>query len=208
DGDTGPNTGGMGAVSPVPAVDELLAHRIRADVLDRTVAGLREDGVRYVGVVFAGLMLTSDGPKVLEYNARFGDPETQVLLPRLRSDLGRLLAAAADGGLGTIEPPETVGAAVTVVLASEGYPGRYEVGHPIEGLADAERDGAIVFHAGTRERDGRVVTAGGRVLSVTAVGDSIADARERVYGAASRISFRGMHLRSDIAARAAEEERT
>jgi phosphoribosylamine--glycine ligase len=130
-----------------------------------------------------------------------------VLLPRLRTDVGRLLAAAAGGDLTTIEPPETVGAAVTVVLASAGYPGRHEVGHPIEGLADAERDGAIVFHAGTRERDGRVVTAGGRVLSVTAVGDSIADARERAYEAASRISFRGMHLRSDIAARAAEEER-
>ncbi|HYF11498.1 MAG TPA: phosphoribosylamine--glycine ligase [Actinomycetota bacterium] len=207
DGDIGPNTGGMGAVSPVPAVDEVLADRIRADVLDRTVAGLREEGVRYVGVVYAGLMLTSDGPKVLEYNARFGDPETQVLLPRLRSDLGRLLAAAADGRLAAIDPPEMAGAAVTVVLASEGYPGRYDVGHPIEGLADAEREGAIVFHAGTRERDGRVVTAGGRVLSVTAVGDSIADARERAYAAASRISFRGMHLRRDIAARAAEEER-
>jgi phosphoribosylamine--glycine ligase len=144
---------------------------------------------------------------VLEYNARFGDPETQVLLPRLRSDLGRLLAAAAEGDLGSIEPPEMAGAAVTVVLVSGGYPGRFDVGHAIEGLADAERDGALVFHAGTRERDGRVVTAGGRVLSVTAVGDSIADARERAYAAASRISFRGMHLRGDIAARAAEEER-
>jgi phosphoribosylamine---glycine ligase len=207
DGDTGPNTGGMGAVSPVPLVGERLADRIRGEVLEPTVRALAAEGVPYVGVVYAGLIVTADGPKVLEYNARFGDPETQVLMPRLRSDLGELLAAAADASLAGVPAPAVEGSAVTVVLASGGYPGSYPTGLPIEGLEDAERvEGATVFHAGTSERDGRVVTSGGRVLSVSASGGTIAAARERAYEAASRISFDGMHLRSDIAARAAREE--
>jgi phosphoribosylamine--glycine ligase len=197
----------MGAVSPVPLVDEGLAARIRGEVLEPTFRALAAEGVPYVGVVYAGLIVTADGPKVLEYNARFGDPETQVLMPRLPSDLGELLAAAADGSLAGAPEPVVEGAAVTVVLASGGYPGSYATGLPIEGLEDAGRvEGATVFHAGTVERDGRVVTSGGRVLSVSATGDSIAAARERAYEAASRISFEGMHLRTDIAARAAREE--
>jgi phosphoribosylamine--glycine ligase len=207
DGDAGPNTGGMGAVSPVPLVDGALAERIREEVLEPTVRALAAEGVPYVGVVYAGLIVTADGPKVIEYNARFGDPETQVLMPRLRSDLGELCAAAAEGSLGGMPAPALEGAAATVVLASGGYPGPYATGLPIEGLEDAERvDGVTVFHAGTAERDGRVVTAGGRVLSVSATGETIAMARDRAYEAASRISFEGMHLRRDIAARAAREE--
>jgi hypothetical protein len=179
----------------------------RDEVLEPTVRALAAEGVPYVGVVYAGLVVTSDGPKVIEYNARFGDPETQVLMPRLRSDLGELCAAAADGSLGGLPAPVLEGAAVTVVIASDGYPGPYPTGVPIDGLEDAERvSGVTVFHAGTAERDGRVVTAGGRVLSVSATGETIAVARDRAYEAASRISFEGMHLRRDIAARAAREE--
>jgi phosphoribosylamine---glycine ligase len=206
DGDTGPNTGGMGAYSPVPLVDDALAERIRTEVLEPTVVGLAEDGVPFVGVVYAGLMVTRDGPKVLEYNARFGDPEAEVLLPRLETDLVELCLACAEGRL----EPEPISmrpeACVTVVLASGGYPGPSETGFEISGLEDAERiEGVTVFHAGTAERRGRVVTAGGRVLSVSGLGDSIAAARERAYEAVSRIAFDGMRYRSDIGARAAEE---
>jgi phosphoribosylamine---glycine ligase len=196
----------MGAVSPVPLVDEALAARIRDEVLEPTVRALAEEGVPYVGVVYAGLIVTSEGPKVLEYNARFGDPEAEVLLPRLETDLVELCLACAEGRL----EPEPISmrpeACVTVVLASGGYPGPSETGFEISGLEDAERiEGVTVFHAGTAERRGRVVTAGGRVLSVSGLGDSIAAARERAYEAVSRIAFDGMRYRSDIGARAAEE---
>ena len=209
DDDAGPNTGGMGAYSPLPFVDEAIAERIRTEILERTVRALDEHGVPYRGVLYAGLMLTDEGPKVLEFNCRFGDPETQVLMPRLGSEPADLLLACARGGLGDAEVKLRPEACVTVVLASGGYPGAYETGFVIEGLdAAAAVEGATVFHSGTAERQGRVVTAGGRVLSVSATGTSIAEARDRAYEASERLSFEGMHHRTDIAELAAKEERT
>jgi phosphoribosylamine---glycine ligase len=203
DGDAGPNTGGMGAYSPLPWLDEGTEARIWEMVV-ATVTALRDDGVEYAGLLYTGLMLTSDGPKVLEYNCRFGDPETEVVIPRLRGDLAELLHACAAGRLSDVKVDLSEDAAVTVVLASGGYPGRYETGVQIEGLEEAAASpDAVVFHAGTFEREGRVVTAGGRVLAVTGWGPSIPDARARAYEAASHISFDGMTRRSDIAARAA-----
>ena len=208
DGDAGPNTGGMGAYSPVPFVDDALAERIDRQILGPTVAAMASEGVPYAGVLYAGLMLTEDGPKVLEYNARFGDPETQVLMPLLETDLAELTLACAEGALERVEVALSPRACVTVVLASGGYPESVERCLPITGLAEASAvEGAIVFHAGTAEREGRVVTAGGRVLSVSGLGDTIAEARERAYEAVAHISFDGMRWRSDIGARAAEEER-
>jgi phosphoribosylamine--glycine ligase len=207
DGDRGPNTGGMGAFCPVRGLDERTAKAIEQDVLLAIVAALRAEGVDYRGVVYAGLMLTEDGPKVLEFNCRFGDPETQVILPRLRSDLGEALLACARGDLGGAGLAWDERACVGVVLASGGYPGPFSTGIPIEGLPDAGADAGLpgdvrVFHAGTERRSGRVVTAGGRVLTVTALGDGLAAARDRAYGAASRIRFDGMMLRHDVAERA------
>ena len=209
DRDTGPNTGGMGAFSPVPSVDDALERRIWSETVVATIDALRAEGVSYTGCLFAGLMLTPDGPKVLEFNCRFGDPETEALLPRLGPELADLVLACAQGRLGEVTAGEPDGAAVTVVLASGGYPGAYETDREIRGLgAAAEVDGATIFHAGTAERDGRVVTAGGRVLAVTALGDTLGLARARAYEACGRISFDGMRYRSDIAARAAEGETT
>jgi phosphoribosylamine--glycine ligase len=208
DGDGGPNTGGMGAYSPVPFVDEVLADRIVSDVLAPTVRAMAEDGTPYRGVLYAGLMLTAGGPRVLEFNCRFGDPETQALMPRLATEPAELLMAAARGELASTRIELRTQACVTVVLASKGYPGAHETGFEISGIADASRvDGALVFHAGTKERQGRVVTAGGRVLSVSALGDSLGQARDRAYEACSRISFEGMQHRTDVAAAAAGEER-
>jgi phosphoribosylamine---glycine ligase len=202
DGDTGPNTGGMGSYAPAAGwgaaeVEELL------DAVHRPV--LRELAARaapFVGVLFAGMMLTDDGPRVLEFNCRFGDPETQSLLPLLDGDLDGVLAAAAAGELAGVEVDTSDRAAVTIVLAAAGYPERGDTGALIEGLADAEETGALVFHAGTAVQDGHVVTNGGRVLDVTAVGETIADARERAYEAVDLVSFRGARYRRDIAARA------
>jgi phosphoribosylamine--glycine ligase len=209
DDDAGPNTGGMGAYSPLPWIDAADERAIWDDVVKPTIAGMAAEGAPYRGVLFAGLMLTADGPKTLEYNCRFGDPETEVLLPRIDGDLGELLAACADGDLSTVRPVFRNDAAVTIVLASGGYPGAYETGFPIEGLGDAERvEGVTVFHAGTALRDGTVVTAGGRVLAVSAIGETLAEARGRAEQACDRISFEGMHRRHDIAARAAGEETT
>ncbi|HEY7661235.1 MAG TPA: phosphoribosylamine--glycine ligase [Actinomycetota bacterium] len=208
DGDVGPNTGGMGAFSPVPLVDDSTAERIRVEILERTVRAMAEEGVPFRGVLYAGIMLTDAGPHTLEFNARFGDPETQVLMPRLVSSPSALLLACAEGTLADAAIEVDPRAAVTVVLASGGYPGAYESGAPIEGLAAAEDAGATVFHSGTAERGGRVVTAGGRVLSVTATGASVAEARERAYEACARISFPGMHHRTDVAALVGREERT
>ncbi len=206
DGDAGPNTGGMGAYSPLPWIDEATEAEVW-DLCRRTVATMADDGVPYRGVLFAGLMLTTEGPKVLEYNCRFGDPETEVLIPRLRTDLADLLLAAATGGLADLKVDWTPDAAVTVIVASGGYPGAYATGIPIEGLESAAQvEGAVVFHAGTAEADGKVVTSGGRVLSVTGVGSTIGDARARAYGAVSRIGVEGAIHRTDIAARAAEGE--
>jgi phosphoribosylamine--glycine ligase len=209
DDDAGPNTGGMGAYSPVPFVDDVAAERIRTDVVEPTVRAMADEGVPYRGVLYAGLMLTDAGPRVLEFNCRFGDPETQALMPRLASEPAALFLACARGELPSRRVELRPGACVTVVLASGGYPGGYETGFEIEGLESAERvAGATVFHSGTAERRGRVVTAGGRVLSVSATGSSIAEARERAYDASGRVSFEGMRYRADIAALAAKEERT
>jgi phosphoribosylamine---glycine ligase len=209
DDDAGPNTGGMGAYSPVPFVDDATAERIRTDIVERTIRAMADEGVPYRGVLYAGLMLTDAGPRVLEFNCRFGDPETQALMPRLASEPAALFLACARGELPSLRVDLRPGACVTVVLASGGYPGAYETGFEIEGLEAAERvGGATVFHSGTAERRGRVVTAGGRVLSVSATGSSIAEARERAYDASGRVSFEGMRYRADIEALAAKEERT
>jgi phosphoribosylamine---glycine ligase len=203
DGDTGPNTGGMGVYSPVPGVDEETLATMK-HLLEQTVAGMHRENLRFRGVLYGGFILTKDGPKVLEYNARFGDPETQVLLPRLQTDLIDVMLAVADGRLEAQSVKWSDDAAVCVVLAAGGYPGEYEKGKVITGIADAESlPGVIVYHAGTAVReDGAIVTNGGRVLGVTAVAPTLAEARDRAYEAADRISFEGMHMRRDIGARA------
>jgi phosphoribosylamine---glycine ligase len=204
DGDTGPNTGGMGAYSPVPFLDETTRRRILQEVIEPTVRALAAEGIAYRGVLYAGLILTPGGPKLLEYNCRFGDPETQAILPRLDADLGRLLLGSAEGRLDPAAVRWSEEACVTVVLASGGYPGPYRTGLPIRGLDRARNlDKTVVFHAGTEVRDGTVVTAGGRVLAVSATGKGLGEARERAYRAASLISFDGMHRRTDIAEEAA-----
>jgi len=201
DGDMGPNTGGMGAYSPVPWVDEGMERRIWDEVLVPTVRAMESEGVRYAGLLYAGLMVTEDGPKVLEFNCRFGDPETQAIVPRLRSDLGEMLLASVEGNIGNYKALWASDVCVTVVLASGGYPGPYETGFVIDGLDEAGAiDDVVIFHAGTAERRGRVVTAGGRVLAVSALGATAEEARDRAYQACSRISFPGMHFRRDIAA--------
>jgi phosphoribosylamine---glycine ligase len=202
DGDQGPNTGGMGSYSPVPGIDADRAREIAAAVHQPVVDELRRRGTPFHGVLYAGLMMGAGGePKVLEYNARFGDPETQAVLPRLRSDLLELLEASTrPGGLAGVELEWAEDWAVTVVLASRGYPESSSSGDAIDGLDEVE--GAEVFHAGTAERDGEIVTAGGRVLNVTGLGATPGEARDRAYAAAERITFDGRQLRSDIAARA------
>ncbi|MGZ5350177.1 MAG: phosphoribosylamine--glycine ligase [Actinomycetota bacterium] len=206
DGDAGPNTGGMGAYSPLPWIDDAVERQIW-DLCRRTVETMGADGLTYRGLLYTGLMLTSEGPKVLEYNCRFGDPETEVVIPRLGTDLADLLLAAATEGLADVKVDWTPDAAVTVMIASGGYPGAYRTGVPIDGLDAADEvEGAVVFHAGTAEADGRVVTSGGRVLSVTGLGATIGAARATAYDAASRIRFEGSFHRTDIAARAAEGE--
>jgi phosphoribosylamine--glycine ligase len=204
DGDSGPNTGGMGAYSPVPVAGQDVVNAVMAEAVEPTLATLRAHGIDYRGVLYAGLMLTPDGPKVLEYNVRFGDPEAQVVLPRLTSDLAELLREAAAGRI-EADPAFDTAASVTVVLASEGYPVSPRTGDVIEGIeAAAELPGVTVFCAGVgRDGDGRLVTAGGRVLNVTGVGHSIAEARGRAYAAVERMSWPGMHHRADIAADAA-----
>jgi phosphoribosylamine--glycine ligase len=200
DGDTGPNTGGMGSFSPVPEVDDALVERIRAQVHQPVVDELARRGTPFHGVLYAGLMLAADGPKVLEFNVRFGDPETQAVLPRLRSDLLDLLQRATrPGGLAGAALEWDPRAAVTVVLAARGYPEAPASGDVISGL-DRVPEGVEVTHAGTAERDGEVITAGGRVLNVTALGDGTRSAREHAYAAADVIAFEGRQLRRDIAA--------
>ncbi len=201
DGDTGLNTGGMGAYAPAPiATPEFIAETTRT-VLQNALDGLRAEGRTFVGVLYAGLMLTPDGPRVLEYNARFGDPETQVILPLLESDLVDVLMACAEGRLSEVEVTWRPGAAACVVLSSEGYPGAYPKGRQIEGLDRVLVD-AVVFHAGTAEQGDQVVTAGGRVLAVSGWGDDIGAALDRAYAAVSGLSFAGMHFRRDIGWRA------
>jgi phosphoribosylamine---glycine ligase len=205
DGDEGPNTGGMGSYSPVPGIDEATVQEIAATVHQPIVEELRHRGTPFHGVLYAGLMMTASGPKVLEFNARFGDPETQAILPRLRSDVLDLLdRSARPAGLEGTAIEWSTDWAVTVVLASRGYPESSSSGDVISGLDAAAAAGAEVTHAGTAIEDGEVVTAGGRVLNVTALGSSPAEARERAYGAARKIEFEGMQMRTDIAARAVE----
>jgi phosphoribosylamine--glycine ligase len=205
DGDEGPNTGGMGSYSPVPGVADDLVREITATVHQPIVDELRSRGTPFHGVLYAGLMLTGAGPKVLEFNARFGDPETQAILPRLRSDVLELLdRSARPAGLEGASIEWSGDWAVTVVLASRGYPASSSSGDVIEGLEAAESTGAEITHAGTAEDDGQIVTAGGRVLNVTALGATPAEARERAYAAAREIHFDGMQMRTDIAARAVE----
>jgi phosphoribosylamine--glycine ligase len=203
DGDTGPNTGGMGSYAPVAGFtgDALaeLVDRVHRPVVDE----LARRGTPFVGLLFAGLMLTEDGPKVLEFNARFGDPETQSVLPLVDGDLLGALAATAAGDLDGAELATAGGAAVTVVLAGEGYPEAQDSGTPIDGVDEAEAEGALVLHAGTALRGGRLVTNGGRVLCVTATGGAVPDARERAYAACARIRFDGARYRTDIALTAA-----
>ena len=208
DGDAGPNTGGMGSYSPVPAVDAQLYEILVAQVVRPVVEEMHRRGIDYRGVLYAGLMLTGSGPKVLEFNCRFGDPETQALLPRLRSDLLTLLWRAARGESLPASLEWTPGPAVGVVMASRGYPASSSKGDVITGLEIAEAlPGVQVFHAGTGFQDGQIVTAGGRVFTVTAVGDTFAEARKRAYDGVRAINFAGAQFRSDIALRAEIWER-
>jgi phosphoribosylamine--glycine ligase len=203
DGDTGPNTGGMGAYSPAP----VLTPALEKDAMDRfirpTVAAMKVRGMPYMGVLYLGLMITSEGPRLVEYNCRFGDPEAQVLLPRLESDLLAVLLAAREGRLDTLDLHWKPQAALTVVMASGGYPGAYEKGHVIHGLeAAASLPGVTVFHAGTEQRGNEVLAVGGRVLDVTAMGHDVAEARARAYAAVGKIGWKGAFSRSDIGWRA------
>jgi phosphoribosylamine--glycine ligase len=204
DNDEGPNTGGMGAFSPANNWNAKLQSHFEKEVMRPLLRGLAKEKIVYRGLLYPGLMMTDDGPRVLEFNCRFGDPETQALLPRLKSDLLPLLQAtiAAEIDKETIDWDKR--ASVTVVLASAGYPGKYETGKVISGLEDAAKlDGIQIFHAGTKLSDGKIVTSGGRVLAVTALGSTIADARKRAYDAAALIQFEGCHYRRDIALSAA-----
>ena len=210
DDDRGPNTGGMGGYAPPPILDAATLETIRATILEPTVRALAARGTPLRGVLYAGLMLTADGPKTLEFNARFGDPETQIVLPLLAGDLVPLLAAVAAGTLAAVPLPPplpTDWAAVGVVLAAGGYPGPFDTGLPIDGL-DRVPDDVLVFHAGTRRDDaGRVVTAGGRVLTVVGRGPDLAAARDRAYAGGEVISFAGRHARRDVARIGGQEAR-
>ena len=200
DHDQGPNTGGMGAYAPVPWLPPETLAEIERTILQPTVRGMQRRGTPYVGVLYAGLMITPDGPRVLEFNCRFGDPEAQVILPLLESDLVDVLVACLDGCLDRVRLAWKDAAAVTVVLASGGYPGAYRTGYPITGLeAAAAMPDVLLFHAGTARRNGTIVTHGGRVLNVTGLGPTLADARTRAYAAISHIHFEEMHYRRDIA---------
>ena len=199
DGDRGPNTGGMGAYSPVPAMGEAELGDLVACIHLPVLRELASRGTPFVGLLYAGLMLTEDGPHVLEFNCRFGDPETQAILPRLEGDLLEGLAAAAAGDVSGVELAASDRAAVTVVLAAGGYPDGRDAGSPIEGVEAAEELGALVFHAGTALRENELVTSGGRILNVTGVADDAAEARALAYRAADRISFSGAWYRRDIA---------
>jgi phosphoribosylamine---glycine ligase len=200
DGDQGPNTGGMGAFSPANNWTSKLQSQFEIEIMQPLLHGLLHEGVEFRGLLYPGLMITSEGPRVLEFNCRFGDPETQALLPRMKSDLVPLLEATIDGKIGKCAIEWDPRAAVTVVLASAGYPGKYETGKSISGLDDAAKLGDVqIFHAGTKWADGEVQTAGGRVLAVTALGSTLEAARTRAYEAVSRIHFDGCHYRRDIA---------
>ncbi|MGZ4358707.1 MAG: phosphoribosylamine--glycine ligase [Gaiellaceae bacterium] len=206
DGDAGPNTGGMGSYSPVPGIGSEQVEEILELVHRPVLSELADRGTPFVGLLYAGLMRGADGIKVLEFNVRFGDPETQAILPRLEGDLLTALAQAAEGTLGDVELSASDRAAVTVVLAGGDYPARSDAGSPISGIAAAEATGALVFQAGTATKDGRLVTAGGRILDVTGLGDTLEQAREAAYEAVEKIGWQGMRYRRDIARLVAERE--
>lgn len=202
DGDEGLNTGGMGTVAPNPYYTEDVAKRCMEEIFLPTVSAMNAEGRTFRGCLYFGLMITPDGPKVIEYNCRFGDPETQVVLPLLESDLLTVMQATANGTLSDAEVRFSCGAAACVVLASGGYPVKYNSGYPISGLAEAAAEGAQVFHAGTKLLDGQMVTSGGRVLGVTATADTLEQAVQKAYAAADGIEFTDLHMRRDIGARA------
>ena len=208
EGDRGPNTGGMGAYSPAPVLTPELHRRVMDEIMIPTVAGMSAEGMAYRGFLYAGLMIGPDGgPRVLEFNCRFGDPETQPVLARMRSDLADLCLAAFDGSLDSIDVEWDPRAALGVVLASGGYPGPYASGAPISGLGADFGNDALVFHAGTREDDGTIVTSGGRVLCVVGLGDTVASAAELAYSSAARIDWKDVYYRRDIGHRAIHRER-
>jgi phosphoribosylamine---glycine ligase len=206
DGDTGPNTGGMGAYSPAPVMTEAMVARTMAEIIEPTIRGMAELGHPFNGVFFAGLMITAKGPELIEYNVRFGDPECQVLMMRLKSDLLELLLATARGELAGTSAEWTNEPALTVVMASKGYPGAYEKGTPIEALPEDDED-FRVFHAGTTMRGGALVATGGRVLNVTALGETVSAARERAYAGVDAVRWENGFCRRDIGWRAIERER-
>ncbi len=207
DGDEGPNTGGMGCICPATSLKAETLKGIIKDIVNPTISGLANEGRKYQGVLYCGLMLTAEGPKVLEFNVRFGDPEAQAILPRLKGDLLPLMIEVAEGRLGQHRPEWTREPAVSVVMASDGYPGKYPTGVEIHGLEDGKvelDEGVYVFHAGTKREDEKLVTAGGRVLAITALGQNLKAAIERAYQGVERITFEGCHYRRDIGKRALE----
>ncbi|MDD3115266.1 MAG: phosphoribosylamine--glycine ligase [Anaerovibrio sp.] len=199
DDDQGPNTGGMGAYAPAPVGTPELLAQVQKEVLDPVIKAMEQEGRLYKGCLYAGLMVTDKGPKVVEFNARFGDPETQVVLPLLESDLVDVMLACIDGSLAETEVKWSSGAAVCIVMAAGGYPKAYDKGDEITGLTAAEEDGSMVFHAGTSSSEGRIYTNGGRVLGVVSKADGIQEAVDRAYAGVAKISFRGAHYRHDIA---------
>lgn len=200
DNDQGPNTGGMGTYSPVPHIPQAVVDQAIQTILVPTAKAMVEEGRHFRGVLYAGLMITEEGPKTIEFNCRFGDPETQVVLPRLQTDLADIFMATVNGRLKEMDIDWSEQAAVCVVLAAGGYPGPYEKGIPIDGLTEVEQ--SVVFHAGTTDKEGQVVTNGGRLLGVTALGNDIREAREKAYQDVERIHFAGKHYRTDIALKA------
>ena len=202
DGDLGPNTGGMGTYAPAPVMTPEMTERAVEEILKPTIAAMEKEGCPYRGCLYLGLMVTHEGPKVVEFNARFGDPETQVVLPLLDGDLVQIMCACADGTLADVPIHWKDGAAVCVVLAAGGYPASYEKGDVIHGIPDAENAGALVFHAGTAKQDGNIVTNGGRVLGVVGMGKDITAAVKKTYDAVEKISFKNAYYRKDIAHRA------
>ena len=202
DGDKGPNTGGMGTYAPAPVMTPEMTERATEEILKPTIAAMAKEGRVYRGCLYLGLMITKDGPKVVEFNARFGDPETQVVLPLLDGDLVRIMCACSDGTLADVPIHWKSGAAVCVVLAAGGYPASYEKGYEIRGIRAAEDTGALVFHAGTAEQNGKILTNGGRVLGVVGMGEDITSAVKKSYAAVEKISFKDAYYRKDIAHRA------
>jgi phosphoribosylamine--glycine ligase len=199
DNDQGPNTGGMGAFSPAVSLSSENSRRVMQEIIYPTIIGMRKEGMPYKGVIYAGLMITTEGPKLIEYNCRFGDPENQVVIPRLESDLVPILKASIDEELDKVEVKWKKEFAICVILASKGYPGSYNKGEVIEGLNDVKQDEhTLIFHAGTEKKDGKLVTSGGRVLGVTALAPSFPDAILKVYKTVELIKFNGMHYRKDI----------